>query len=390
MKPTFRCRISPKYSRHIRRVNLAIAPSDKSTATVELLIIASCLPCVDTLDFGSATLPTLYDCHEDSAKLQAALQDDSETSVALRTLLSRTKHLLICNIKKFYQWHPLLSLANPHLSSLALNYLGSSPEELTDATFHLLEVELQRFARLSKFSVSRTPMFTTLLEVSENPSWRLRHLKLDLDTLADPYIRFIASFATTLETLELETDDDVEISTDPPLFSHSMPALTNLLVIDCSQSYQSTPANLTPSLRHLTLRASGPHTSQLAAFLPQNAQKLPTLLSLTFSPRAYQHPILSHRQTAALAEISNLRTSFERRAFNPMLAYESDLDASEEVSDEVDDMEYVRRRHGPIDEVIRFGARYNERLLNTQDQSGMDRLVEALRPLKLLQDFQED
>jgi len=73
-----------------------------------------------------------------------------------------------------------------------------------------------------------------------------------------------------------------------------------------------------------------------------------------------------------------------------MLAYESDLDASEEVSDEVDDMEYVRRRHGPIDEVIRFGARYNERLLNTQDQSGMDRLVEALRPLKLLQDFQED
>ncbi|GAA5835641.1 hypothetical protein JCM5353_004687 [Sporobolomyces roseus] len=233
-------------------------------------------------------------------------------------------------------------------------------------------------------------MFTTLLEVSENPSWRLRHLKLDLDTLADPYIRFIASFAATLETLELETDDDVETSTDPPLFSHPMPALTNLLVIDCSKSYQSTPANLIPSLRHLTLRASAPHTLQISAFLPQHVQKLPNLLSLTFSPRAPERPILSHHQSSKIVGIPNLRTSFERRAFNPMLAYESELSVLGEASDYVGDMGYVRRRHGPIDEVIRFGARYNEQLLNTQDKSGMDRLVEALRPLKLLQDFQED
>ena len=310
--------------------------------------------------------------------------------MALRTLLARIKHLTVKSIDSFYQWHPILSLANPHLSSLVLEDLSFTTEELTDSVFSLLEIELQRFTTLSSFSVIRTPTFVTLLEVSENPKRRLRHLKLEVDNLADPYVRFISSFANLLAILEVETDDDFRQETGPPILSQPMPHLTSLTVTDTSEAYGASPAELTPSLRHLILRSSPPYTSTLASFVPGRVQKLPKLVSLTFSPRDPEHPILSHQHASKLAEIPNLRTYFDRRGFNPMLAYRAELDTLSETSEYVEDLEYIRRRHGPIEEVIRFGARYNEQLLNTRDQSGMDQLVEALRPLKLLQDFQED
>lgn len=370
MKPTFRCRILPKYSRHIRRVDLANVKSDTSTATVEFLIIASCLPCVDTLELGPSTLYKLYDwdCSEDSAKLQAALLDDSETSLALRTLLSRTKHLLISNIRNFYQWHPLLSLANPHLSSVALDHLRFGLEEVTDSTFVLLVSDLQQFTKLIKFSVIRVPAVITLLNDTENLEWRLRHLELGLGTLKDSEVQFISLFADTLEILEVETDDDFTKATGSAIFSRPMPLLTTLTVVDTSEAYQATPANFTPSLRHLFLQSSEPYTSPLAAFVPEHLTKLPTLSSLSFSPRSHEAPILSHRQTTTLSEIPNLHISFDRRGFNPMLADCDELEKLNETSAYVMDEEYVRRRHGPIEDVIRFGARYNERLLNTQDK----------------------
>jgi len=52
--------------------------------------------------------------------------------------------------------------------------------------------------------------------------------------------------------------------------------------------------------------------------------------------------------------------------------------------------EYIGRRKEEVKEVLDFGTKYQEQLVETGDTVGMDRLVEALRPLKMLQDFQED
>ena len=393
VKSSFRFRIAPKFSQYLRHFDFTGALLIEPELLSELLILVSSLPNIETLKLDPWTLAKLYPSYtcEDDSEFPAALRHLSDISIALRSLLQRVKGLELQSISRCHRWSQLLSLANPQLSSLSLHHLTCGPEEDINDVIAIMRINLQRFTALQELSVRRTPTFTNLIGTWKITWWSLRRLRFELDTLTVFHVDLISSLASTLESLELETDDDVESSTTGPFLSDAMPHLVSLSVVDTSESFQATPAIFTPSLRHLTLRSTSPHTSHIATFLSKHLEQLPCLQSIDFAPRPITCPSLSYEETVKLANASRDRCiDRSRQTFNPFHLTGDLSELVERVSESATDQGYLERRDGPIQEVLSFAARYKAVVLGTRDKVGMDRLVEAVRPLKLLQELQED
>ncbi|GAA5835644.1 hypothetical protein JCM5353_004688 [Sporobolomyces roseus] len=378
-------------STHFRRIDFSsdYGVTKKSKDYVDLLISLSALVNLNSLKLNSTYLKCLFVEFPNRLEFDQSLADQSDVAVALRLILSRVTTLELHGTDG-YQLASILSRTNKRLTSLTLTHCGAHVvHDTLEAT--QLQDSLVGFKNLEQLTIEHSANLFKAIDISSMAVYPLRSLSLYHYNFDALHVQFIACFAPTLEFLSYDSPQDYsDVPLTLSLLSTPFPHLKSLRIIASSDLYFATSPALTPSLLSLDISASASFFERMAAFLPGHLVRIPSIQYLRIGAASDDRMPRQPRQ-ALLQAFSETTIKLEfTTPQDLLLAGEEEILERGEWIEETPVDEYIGRRKEEVREVLDFGAKYQEQIVKTGDTVGMDRLVEALRPLKMLHDFQEE
>lgn len=378
-------------STHFRRIEFSSdnGVTKKSKESVDLLISLSALVNIRSLKLNSPYLECLFVEFPNRLKFDQSLADQSDVSLALRLILNRVTTFELHGTDG-YQLATILSRTNKSLTSLSLADCGTHVTQDTPEAKQLQE-HLARFKNLERLSIQHSENIFKAIDISSMAVYSLRSLRLYHYNFDALHVQFIACFAPTLEFLSYESlQDHSDVPLTLSLLSTPFPHLKSLCIIASSDLCFATSPASTPSLLSLDISASASFFPRMAAFLPGHLARIPSIQSLRIGA-ASDDPMPRQPRQALLQAFSETKIKLQFTTLQDLLlAGEEEILERGESIEETPVDEYIGRRKEEVREVLDFGTKYQEQIVKTGDTVGMDRLVEALRPLKMLQDFQEE
>lgn len=360
----------------------------------ELLILSCAFPQLRKLSISFPVLQLF--CNSAAPEFRAWLNGMEEAPVAIRTLLLRIQELVIEELDETHFISSFLQVVGSQITSLTFSRCDL--EAMSAAREQKLRDGLGSLVNIRSFSIDRSVGLADILnQTSSGPIWRLRSLSLTFMTELTPAeVDMIAYYKDTLEDLTVATDEDQQdYEPEAPLFSSPFLRLRTLQITGTTARYLLTHTSTTPNLRNLTIIGEY-HVGHELIFEPfrEYLSRISSLRTLDISVNPISPAHLCNSQETfdilqRLGTLVNVNHVF-RTPFDPFLPSPNDEVYMSEDPTSVGAARYVRRRVEPVKETLEFARCHLEGLVRTNDIGGMLRLMDALRPLRMLKYFQED
>lgn len=319
------------------------------------------------------------------------LKSSDEAAVALRIVLSRVWTLKLSMVWSCDWVAALLSVVGRQLHSLTLRHC---PDGENQDGRHLL------FDRLRGLNLRHLDVDMQFLvgfeERLDRPIWPLESLTLRTSIeLQQAAVDFMSLFAPTLTRLEILSGEDEEDEIEEPvrILSSPCPFLQYLSISGATNAFLLTPPSFMPALRRLSIRSQAEMVPEMANHLEARLTSLPTLQSVELGINFYDLPYLPYKLSKTVDHaLARIPLVVNRAKFNPIiLSSEEVLNQNSLISDSDDSApRFIRRRRQLVRQVLNFALNLEERIARTDDKRGMERLIECIRPLAMLKDFEED
>lgn len=394
-QPTFRRQIASKYSSQIQSIRLdqCGGPPMSDDNLVDFVVLASTFVNLRDLRLHGTVLGQLAGVKADSepSTIPKWIRGHDEAAVALRVILRRVRSLYVDTIDEYTQLSALLALAGPQLDSLALD---CSPfGEVVEADEAEFSAQLYGLTGLLHLDLS-FGSFDYLSRPTE-PSWPLESISFMTENyVTQDAINYISLFASTLTSLTIITEEDEENENDPDLsFTCTFPLLSHLRTDGTTKLLLHTAPDRFPALQHLSINTMEQAVPPLAQHLGSLIGRHDRLRSLHLAGRFEYISYLPHTlsKTIEIAAAS-LPHVDNRLKFDPFLLSKDEQECHLTAIGEPKESPatFIERRRSHVRRVLDFALNHEERIARTDDMKGMQRLVEGLRSLSMLKDFEED